>query len=121
MTNAALIAKLESAKEGSRELSDEVLMALGWQRRPIQITGVYEWYRTGGDHYIGVVRPDPSRNLQDAVDLIPGKAHWAASYPVGEAELVYGGPNGRLVTADAATAPLAMCIAILKAVEAGDG
>ncbi len=43
MTNAALIAKLEQAQEGSRARSDEVLLALGNKRGPYMrhITTVY--------------------------------------------------------------------------------
>ena len=114
MTNAALIAKLEIAQEGSRELSDEVLTALemtgkGALRRK-------DWDVLGKSHiYVG--RYDPTGNLQDAVDLVPGNAHWSVSYPVGEAELIYGGPNGFVVTAYAATGALALCIAVLRTME----
>ncbi len=54
-----LLAEIEAAPEGSRELSDEMLLAHGWKRDVSR--GAY-WYTPDG-HYTGITRPDPSRSL----------------------------------------------------------
>lgn len=77
-----LIAELESAKEGSRKLSDKVLLACGWryekvedgigfsgkpQQRDAWIdpTGV-PWMRSVASN-----RPSPTESLDDAVAMVP--------------------------------------------------
>lgn len=113
-SHAALIARLEEAEEGSRELDYTIRMVLAGYE-PVSADAARRADEDGVDP-----APHYTTNLQDALDLVPGRAHWSVSYPVGEAELVYGGPNGRVVAADAATGALALVIASLKAMEAGD-
>ena len=128
---AALIAALERAEEGSRELSDEVLLALGWGTR-LEFTREV-WVAPSGNS--SKHRPHPTRNLQAAVDLVPEGWGWAA------AELDQGEPSAVLTNREpqlkpgtfdanpdkkdfrskAATPALALVIAILKAVETKDG
>ncbi|KKK62212.1 hypothetical protein LCGC14_3006570, partial [marine sediment metagenome] len=117
-SNAVLIAELEQAKEGSRALSDRVLLALGYSLK----TRTLEWYTPAGV-VIGhnsdwSRRPDPSRNLQCAVDLVPEGHPWTLD-SIGIVEM--GTTTGKPVEGIAATRAIAMCIAILKAMEAGDG
>ena len=112
MTTPTLIARLEEAPHGTRELSDEVLVACDCSQ----------------DKGRGFF-PDPTRNLQDGVDLVPEGWLWRLdgtnpTYP--EADL--WGPNWRTereqeyISCGAATPALALVIAILKAMEsAGDG
>ena len=73
-----LITKLENAEKGSRELSSEVLVACGWtydEKRPAG-AGHTGWYLPNGGalftlHTHLFFAPDPTRNLQDAVNLVP--------------------------------------------------
>ncbi len=73
-SHAALISELEAAEEGSRKLSDEVLLALGWRigepRRA--------WAPNREFHFSDQI-PDPSRNLQDGVNLVPERVSASAT------------------------------------------
>lgn len=110
-----LISRIEAATEGSRELSDECLLAVGWQK-----------------HYPGMLRPDghviplhelpdPSQNLQDAVDwMLPEGSEYEISTLYGVARVgvdlntdspCYGEHKGGDVA-------LALCAASLRAIEA---
>lgn len=52
-----LISKLEQAEEGSRELSDEIALAAGWETDK-------GWWRAPGEaHYDSTMPPDFSRSL----------------------------------------------------------
>ena len=67
-----LIARLEKAKSGSRALSDECLLAVGWvhDRRKTS-SGKYTdygWIRPDGSKCYTKDVPDPSQNAQDAID-----------------------------------------------------
>ena len=128
MTNAALIAKLEQAQEGSRVLSEEVLLALGWAIRVSDKSPhfVY-WIKPGGGEFSSDNRPEPTQNLQDATGLLAPDFWWVVS---GGAQKTTGAPDahvgcrGRQIYSQngkATTPALALSIAILKAVEAGDG
>ena len=112
-SHAALIARLVETKEGTRELSDEVLVALGWR-----IGKPRRAWAPNRDFYFDDQVPDPTRNLQDIVDLVPEGHPWTLD-SIGIVEM--GTTTGKPVEGIAATRALAMCIAILKAVEAGDG
>jgi len=108
-----LIGALEAATEGSRELSDRVLMACGWVRK-----SVFEFTPPdrGGRNYDFC--SDPTRNLQDAVDLVPTGWRWAVGVPWKKKPFasVQGcsdsGPPG---ACNGNTAALALCISILSA------
>ena len=75
-----LIEKLEAATEGSRELSDECLLAVGFRRENFSIgdgskanpfTVATGWRGPDGTLYT-IDRPDPSQNVQDAIDwMVP--------------------------------------------------
>lgn len=76
MTNAALIARLVKAKEGTRALSDEVLLALGWTKSkpdPWKI-GELAWKKPNGQ-WAGMP-PHPTSSLDDTVDLVPEGWDW---------------------------------------------
>ena len=128
-SHAGLIAKLEQSPKGSRELSDAVLVAVrpnlwGWLICP-QLGDVLEGKslrKPTAD------MPDPTRDLQDAVDLVPSKWGWSIEDTGGG--LVYlkkkiPGEHGHLILAEIdggrRSPPIGMCIAILKAMETGDG
>ena len=74
-----LIAELESAKAGSRELSDKVLLACGWSYRPnCYGPGKPQWGGGGlWTNPLGVgtaasdPRPSPTESLDTALTLMP--------------------------------------------------
>ena len=66
-----LIEKLERGP-GSRELSDECLLAVGWHVG--MVDGTPTWRDPNGQVWVYRGRPDPSQNLQDALDwMVPGR------------------------------------------------
>lgn len=106
---ADLAARLEAATEGSRELSDEVLVACGWTVDP----GLF-WRKPDGWHCHDDA-PDPTRSVDDSIALI-GERRWyiaaSARDDMGGYFVQVGKP-----TAHAATPALALCAAIVKGVE----
>ena len=98
MTNAALIYELEHVKEGGPSLDAAVYAALGRD--------------------LLVPIPCCTTSLDAAVDLAPEGHPWTLD-SIGIVEM--GITTGKSVEGIAATRALAMCIAILKAMEAGDG
>ena len=62
-----LIARLEAAPEGSRELSDEVLLAVGWEHIDTGDVREEQWVSPGGMYFIVSPRPDPTRSIDDAL------------------------------------------------------
>ena len=122
MTYDELIAALEAASEGSRELEVEIGIALDHKARG----GSPNW-QTLRD-YIGYVHQIPrwTRSLDAAVSLIPDGLSWMVAMShtdcaqhgawVWDKERGYGTEDDFALMCDfAATAPLAMCIAALKA------
>lgn len=71
-----LIARLEAATEGSRELSDEVLLALGWRYRTSGEGGILlpnecMIVDPSGRQHIKDHAPDPTQSLDDCKALTP--------------------------------------------------
>lgn len=72
-----LIERIEQATEGSRELSDECLLARGFKRRQrLSIDGkpmpYWLWDFPDGTRCYPNEVPDPSRNVQDCIDwMVP--------------------------------------------------
>lgn len=64
--------RLLNAEEGSRELSDEVLLTLGWwkdtKRTP---TYPVQWVDLKGGGWDDGTQPNPTQNSHDAVSLMP--------------------------------------------------
>ena len=132
-----LIAELGAAKEGSRGLSDKVLLACGWvydERRPAG-RGHTGWYLPDGEalftthtHLFGA--PSPTESLDAALTLVPeGFAiNDFMIWPGHPASLTIFGTHkdgdkywhnasdGRW-KGEAATPPLAVSVAALKARE----
>lgn len=119
---ADLIARLKAAPEGSRELSDQILRAVGWETKTTD-DGVYwrhgdsSWTRDDPD------RPHPSCSIDDGqVHVLPEGWDWTLDsqggcevyrdVPPGS---LPGDPSSKYVDADAATPELAFCIASLRA------
>ena len=110
-----LIERLEAAETGSRELSDECLLAVGWQKEDVaHQRGI--WLAPSSWIY-GWNRPDPSRNLQDALDwMVPEGAQWSIDAKPGAA-IAYVGPTNEN-EGDAVTPACALSAASLRAHEA---
>ncbi len=95
-----LAARLEQAPEGTRELSDEVLLAVGWDCGPPGWTSD---------------RPDPTRDLTDIAALVEATGRWwsvdkdEAGVDLADGQPNYVPTNGRPA--------LALCIALVKAQE----
>ena len=126
-----LLAKLESAGEGSRELSDECLLAVGWVLRD-DGRSLACWHGPNGQEFYPCdFVPDPSRNVQDAIDwMVPeslsyslGAPDWSCTGKNDESSSaawanIFKGRDGEWNTANAANPALALCIASLRAREA---
>jgi hypothetical protein len=74
-----LISRLESAAEGSRELSDDVLLACGWEKTFDGVACDY-WAppHTAGRVYSDN-RPSPTESVDDALELVPEGWTWCGS------------------------------------------
>ena len=122
MTNAALITELEKAEEGTRALSDEVLLLSGWSVES-QLSG-HMWVTPDGGYLErDLDRPHPTGNLQDAVNLVPEGEWWSLCVNLDDREICeaeVGGCSGDNQGL-AATPALALCICILKAMAAPGG
>lgn len=131
----SLIARLEAATEGSRELSNECLLAVGWEYRH-DILLPPDWLdkdkNPSGNIFINSPwPPDPSQNVQDAITwMVPEGWDWAVSTmvrdhldkPLCHAEIAKahtGVCKARDIHEIEAAAPaLALSAASLKAIEA---
>lgn len=114
MTLAALIEKLEQAKEGSRELDAEIAKLVGTEHGPREVVRVES---RSIDSYPEVA-PHYTESLDAALTLVP-KGHGAVSASINErgpSSMRIGHPY---VCGNAATPALALVIAALKALEAG--
>jgi hypothetical protein len=128
--HSTLIARLEAAMEGSRELSDEALLACGWRCEP-EWSEDHEtlrmWYAPGklAGSQLSRNRPDPTRSIDDAERwMVPeGALSWEASFAPpkysGGAKVHLSGqfPTQAIAAGGGA---LALTIAALKARQAGD-
>lgn len=109
MTPTDLIAKLESASEGSRELSDAVLEACGRD---------CNWLRSLARDDPSFVIPDPSRSLDAARALVPEGWDWRIQSEDGGGYVWIWPAGGDYLNAEngeAATPELALCAAVLRA------
>lgn len=136
-----LQSKLQNATEGSRELSDEVLLVCGWRVRPPMYCGSFDQDATcigcgnrrpsSGPCILRISqqvwtpsdRPDPSRNLQDAVSLLTDGEEYEITNLYGVAQvglpLNTNDPHGpHYVRREDGSVCLAFCEAIIKAHEA---
>lgn len=117
MDAMSLIERLESAKEGSRDLSCQIARAAGWELRE-NIKNDFKWLGPDGQAYL--IPPDFSRDVDAALSLLP--KGWFG-------EVTFGGRSFQLawvqaenwadkITGRGATSALALCIAVLRAIEA---
>jgi hypothetical protein len=128
-----LIAKLEAWKEynfhADRQLSDEILIADGWQCEPDDtFEGGIRWWR--GPYSTGEsCRPHPIHDLNAAIALVPFKMDWRVSRITGGHLSAKPGPRFECEISDynqrikrvigvSSEATVAVCIAALKAIHA---
>ena len=107
-----LLTDLTNATEGSRDLSDRVLLALGWEKS----SELYDiWLKPRPNSQFVHHSPNPTVNLQDAVDLIPdGQLYTVGTFPRGGDPFASVGTGKLYCNANAPTDALAVCIALLK-------
>lgn len=135
-TMTDLIARLKAAEVGSRELSDEVLLALGWVKFYFSVihassgSVTEHWTAPNGSMMYASERPSPTESVDDALALAPpDKAYCISFQPPNHYEVMVevpeysissdpNDPKGRFVLGRAATPALALCAAILRAKEA---
>lgn len=136
-----LLADLERATDGSRDLSDQVLLAAGWRVERPRDCGVKD---QSGDcfgcgnkvpakgecavpqsnwNWTPRNRPNVTENLQDALLLVPEGWSYQIIGPDpllerGQPHCILGLPGTHEVVARGATSPLALCIASLRAIAA---
>ena len=122
MTDEELIAELERAEEGAKELHVKIWEAVGLSEAEEQHCA--QWCRMDGrtdlkrEHFIAAWAPKFTSNVQDILDrLIPNGCQWEVrSVPTDEginhSAVVNWMPDGRQY---AATPALALCAAALKA------
>lgn len=127
--NPDLISRLETAAEGSRELSDEVLLALGWSDNDDEIEG-YWIPPEGGRWGDRGERPDPTRSIDDALGLMLDgwwvhHIHeardietWRANYRFNAKICPPKNLTSPAFPSNGSTIPLAVCAALLRAKEA---
>lgn len=116
-----LIAELEAATEGSRDLDGEIALSLGWVKHH---AGWAHWTTPEGLENQHV--PFFSDSLDAALTLVPEGWVWHVQIDYelpGRANLYNAVPGGKddppvHVQADGATPVLALCIASLKARQA---
>lgn len=130
MTRPEIIAKLEAATGPDRELGRAVLLLAGWRRTCVwhSYGPLYQWsaphgrasYEEGGE-------PDPTRSIDAAVMLVPAGLFWhvghgktRADEPLGGASIIAPGSLEVIAEAEAATAPLALSSAAIRAGERED-
>ncbi len=122
MTN--LLARLQAATQGSAELDAAVLRAAGW--KPARARGFGGYWRDPVD---GVLRSPPKvTTSQDAIDALIEARGWewyrAGKMITGVAMGVNPKPDAGLGETQwfrHPSAPLALCIAFVRALEAQEG
>ena len=124
---ADLIARLEASPAGSRALSDEALLAVGFVRwgdpaHPLTV----KWRAPNGTEFAGGNQPDPSRSIDDALKWMVPEGWWwvlnsgLSQHGVATALLGQEGAGmGNQIEARGHSPALAITIASLNALEAG--
>lgn len=127
MTSDELISKLEAATEGARWLDEEVAVAVGWTRKDVKHD--FKW--KAPDDQLYILPPRYTTSLDAALTLVPdsgvknspwlpcielertwGEHRWDGEF---RWEVHLSHPTLDAHVASAPTAPLALCIASLKA------
>lgn len=71
MTRSQLIKRLWKAKRGSRELSDAMLLACGWEKRSLSTSGQLDvWFDSNRGIWYDDKRPSPTESVDDGLRLV---------------------------------------------------
>lgn len=119
-----LIARLESAAEGSRELDRDVAEAVGWERKALAMdsddywrTGDMSWTREDHEH-----PPQFTTSLDAALTLVPEGSEWEIStlYAIARSAVGLNDGAGPWHGEHTGCLPaLALCAAALGAIQHG--
>lgn len=125
MTLDTLLLALAQATGPSRQLDRWILEAIGWRQdgrfrdEPRWITPDEQLTAFSADPTVGTEPLSPTHSLDAALSLVPAEFAWSVQWSAGcEAEAwLYPPDNFRDIDfrGNSATAPLALCIASLKA------
>ena len=131
-----LITKLEAATEGSRELDEKVLRAVGWFTTDEDAPGYPDgtltiWHKPNGEALTILRLPQPTRSIDAALTLVPEGWLWSVhkgcdhyGMPIDQSLERYSAEVGECLERMrakwywAATPALALNIAVLKARQA---
>jgi hypothetical protein len=113
-----LIAKLESAAEGSWKLDEAIGTLVGWKRGGRREPGPSLWFDPAG-RYVGMELARFTTSIDAALTLVAAECFWRVGHD-GEGPdpgdfLAVVLSNGTAFRGVASTAALAVCIATLKA------
>ena len=118
-----LIARLETATEGSPALSEDLLKALGWQWERMGCPGGGLWKNSQQGIHCGTP-PDATENAEAARTLVPEgifvaaqgtyNGHWVVEFYEHRPSEHADPTKAPAVTAEACTLALALCSAVAK-------
>ena len=118
-----LIETLKSVEQGSRELSDRCLLALGWQQKtaPGPDGREYTFWRKEDNQTWYADRPDPTQSVDNALSLLPGRyvfkeliGPWKATICGFVVHILQERGNERIEWSGIAKTPaLAICVALI--------
>lgn len=123
---AALIERLEKALGEDRELDREIAVAIGWQRRDAGVLGIHLYWKWRDWSWAQEDNEHPPRFTSSldavAVQAIPQGCFWHVGYgrtrddePLGGASIIEPGSLKTISEAESPSAPIALCIAALRA------
>lgn len=111
-----LIARLEAATEGSRELDADIALVNGWEKvDPFSEDVCGPPWRQIATGYRTMSCPEFSTSLDAALTLVPEEEKGSFTLHVFEGGESAQAHVGEFEQGDAKTGPLALCIAALKA------
>lgn len=124
MTDIAVLAKLEAAKEGSRELDFEVARCVDlWRRAKVPVSGrhpaYWGYWRKRGGKWWRTQLPAYTTSIDAALTLVPDGVAWEISVPrKGGGYRILAGVSPVPNCSFGETPSLAICIAALRARQA---
>lgn len=115
-----LLSRLSSAEEGSRELDAEVAYAVGWRSRIENPIYPAWWCSPGGNEYLAFEQPHYTTSIDVALTLVPERIKdWNFRHRNGSVYTMQLCIPSTEYEGRAWTAPLAICLAALRAREEG--
>lgn len=121
MTRAELISELEASANGGRELTEKLAIHVGWYRSNIGNENCWK-HKDHGERAFATIPPYTTK-IDTALKLIPVKRQWRINgigdreQFIAHIEILMRG-SWRSFEGRSPSAPVAMCIAALKSMEA---